>query len=347
MWAFIAPARGKEKPDNDPGNPRWGLKTKDSGTILMGPIWVVDPTSVKAENLRDAVAECKEAIRLDPSNADLHRDYAVALILQGNVEQAITEFRQASKLNPEDSRLHEYAAHHFYLAGRLELAIVELNEAIRLFPKSDEFNIRLLLGNNYQELGKESLAFATYRDAILLETDYGGILTLALESTGTPEVVVAAYRDAIRIRPKKADLHIGLGKVLLANDRRNEAIIEYRAAIRLKPTGSMDNMTNNVIARDLKKIAWDLAAHSDARQRDGKSAVEFAARACELTEWKDPTYLNTLAAACAESGDFDAAAKWQTKAIELLSDKKEKEDYSTRLKLYQEKKPYHLPVPSR
>ncbi len=39
-------------------------------------------------------------------------------------------------------------------------------------------------------------------------------------------------------------------------------------------------------------------------------------------------------------GDFDSAVKWQSKAIELLSDEKTKEDFRSRLKLYQEKKPY-------
>ena len=83
-----------------------------------------------------------------------------------------------------------------------------------------------------------------------------------------------------------------------------------------------------------------------AKQGDGKSAVEFATRACQLTQWKDPAYLDTLAAAHAESGDFDPAVKWQTKAIGLLTDRRETEDYRTRLKLYQEKKPYHGPFDS-
>ena len=75
-------------------------------------------------------------------------------------------------------------------------------------------------------------------------------------------------------------------------------------------------------------------------RRDGKSAVAFATKACELTEWKDPGSLETLAAACAESGEFDAAVKWQTKAIGLLSDEKQQEHYGTRLTLYQQRKPY-------
>ena len=50
--------------------------------------------------------------------------------------------------------------------------------------------------------------------------------------------------------------------------------------------------------------------------------------------------LDTLAAAYAESGDFDSAAKWQAKAIELESDEKEKADFQARLQLYKDKKPF-------
>ncbi len=66
---------GKEQYDSDSGlTHRWGLRTKNYGTILIGPIWGFDPKSVKAENLRDAIAEYREAIRLDASNADHHRN---------------------------------------------------------------------------------------------------------------------------------------------------------------------------------------------------------------------------------------------------------------------------------
>jgi hypothetical protein len=64
-----------------------------------------------------------------------------------------------------------------------------------------------------------------------------------------------------------------------------------------------------------------------------------------LSAWKVPNNIGTLSAACSEAGDFDAAVKWQSKAIKLLTDEKEKEDFRSRLKLYQEKKPYRETKP--
>jgi hypothetical protein len=41
-----------------------------------------------------------------------------------------------------------------------------------------------------------------------------------------------------------------------------------------------------------------------------------------------------LAAAAAESGDFDAAAKWQSKALESLNDNENKARFRARLELF-------------
>ena len=80
-----------------------------------------------------------------------------------------------------------------------------------------------------------------------------------------------------------------------------------------------------------------------AKYRDGKKAVEIATHACELTQWKRSDFLDTLAAAYAEAGDFNAAIKWETKAIETMTDERTREPSRARLILYEAGKPYHEP----
>ncbi len=107
---------------------------------------------------------------------------------------------------------------------------------------------------------------------------------------------------------------------------------DYDEAIRLDPDD----------ANALNGRAWLWATCPDPKYRNGKKAVDSALRSSGLTKWKEPMILDTLAAAHAEAGDFDSAVKWQTKAIELLTDTKEKDDFQKRLKLYQERKVYVL-----
>jgi tetratricopeptide (TPR) repeat protein len=75
--------------------------------------------------------------------------------------------------------------------------------------------------------------------------------------------------------------------------------------------------------------------------RDGKQAVEYATKACELDGWEDATSLETLAAAYAESGDFTKAIEWQTKAMkeEPPNVDGEKSEMRLRLDLYKQNKP--------
>jgi lipopolysaccharide biosynthesis regulator YciM len=68
--------------------------------------------------------------------------------------------------------------------------------------------------------------------------------------------------------------------------------------------------------------------------------LKLAKLANELTESKVPHVLSTLAAAYAETGDFDNAIKWSTKAVELGGkDKETGEALKKELESYKAKKP--------
>ena len=84
-----------------------------------------------------------------------------------------------------------------------------------------------------------------------------------------------------------------------------------------------------------------LLVDPDPDVRNGQRARECATRACELTEWAEAGFLDTLATACAECGEFDDAIKWQEKAMEKLpaDDADKQADYQSRLELYEQRKP--------
>ena len=92
-------------------------------------------------------------------------------------------------------------------------------------------------------------------------------------------------------------------------------------------------------AETYNELAWLRATCLDEKYRNGKQAVEYATKACELSAWKAANDLDTLAAAYAEAGNFDKAVEWQQKGMKLAP-ADQKADFESRLKLYQEQKPY-------
>ena len=69
----------------------------------------------------------------------------------------------------------------------------------------------------------------------------------------------------------------------------------------------------------LNNLAWLLATCPDAEYRNGKKAVELSKKALGINH--NPIYLDTLAAAYAEIGDFSKAIYLQNDVIRFLTDK--------------------------
>jgi serine/threonine protein kinase/tetratricopeptide (TPR) repeat protein len=100
-------------------------------------------------------------------------------------------------------------------------------------------------------------------------------------------------------------------------------------------------------AEDLNALAWKLATDHDARVRNGTNAVTLAAQAVVKTERKEPGFLDTLAAAYAEVGDFNKAVAVQREAVALNNDTNRVQELESHLKLFESGKPYHEPADGR
>jgi hypothetical protein len=89
------------------------------------------------------------------------------------------------------------------------------------------------------------------------------------------------------------------------------------------------------------QLAWIKATCSEATIRDGKEAVAAARKACELTQWKQSAWIDTLAAAYAEVGDFKRAVDFEEQALRTgppgESDQKEIRE---RIAMYKQSRPF-------
>ena len=180
---------------------------------------------------------------------------------------------------------------------------------------------------------------------------------------------VADYTRVIKLDPRNAWAYCNRGLAWFEKRDYDKAIVDLDRSVRLDP-GSPWSYSNRGMVWYEKKAydkavadldralgldpdnpdalngrAWIWATCAVAKYRDGKQAVASATRASDRTEWKEPGVLDTLAAAHAESGDFGAAVKWQTKANAMFPEGKEKTEGAARLKLYQAKTPYRETTP--
>jgi hypothetical protein len=97
-------------------------------------------------------------------------------------------------------------------------------------------------------------------------------------------------------------------------------------------------------AEMLNLLARFQATCPDAAFRDGIRAVENGTKVCELSHWDNYRYIDTLAAACAEAGRFEAATEWQQQVIANLPAEVRpgrRAHYEAKLRLYRAGQSYH------
>jgi hypothetical protein len=95
----------------------------------------------------------------------------------------------------------------------------------------------------------------------------------------------------------------------------------------------------------LNNLAWVLATSADDKVRNGDRAVELAKTACAGTNYVRPDFLSTLAAAYAETGDFQTATIWSGRAVHLGSENLLPQ-LTAELRSYEDHKPCRVPVPT-
>ena len=185
--------------------------------------------------------------------------------------------------------------------------------------------------------GKAEQARQEFADAARLDPEFCAArsnLGLALAAAGKLDEAIAQFRSALACDPRGEMAHFGLGSTLFRQGKRDQAVIEYQTVLRL-------NSTNSGAMNDL---AWIRATAPDARLRNGSEAVELAEKACNLTAFRFPQLIGTLAAAYAEAGRFEKAVESGEKAKELAlaTGKKALADRNQELlEFYRAKKPYH------
>ena len=289
----------------------------------------------------DAIAECREALELNPNSADAHNNLGRALMTLNRREEAMAEYREALKIQPDlpwpiqpwrdTPRLGQPTTPSCIFVRpwppspiwrrpiiplpslwSSSISPTRLSNIIGRPWKSSPTTWQLTTtwGMLLKERGRIDEAIVLYRKALTFNPTYALAhcnLGIILAATGRVDEAIAEYQRALEINPRFPNAYYNLGDALVRQSRFHEAAVAYRNALTLQPGW----------AAACNQLARLLAMCPDASIRNGVEAVALARQAVQLTGGQDPAALDTLAAAYAEAGRFPEAIQTARRAVEL------------------------------
>ncbi len=250
-----------------------------------------------------ATREFKAILALDPDNLDARGNLGVLEYFQGQYANAVPDLASALKLNPSLWKLQALLGMSEKRIGSNSKAQADLEQA---FPHLEEQKLRVQVGLELIEadyalndLAKAAEVVNVLRQLeptdpdilytahrIYAELSDETMLSLAMVAPDSArmhqlmahelarqakdDIAIANYREALKINPKRADLHYELAEMLntqSAEAAHAEAEKEYKAALALNPLDEKSECRLGDIA---------------AKRSDLKSAAAYYSRALEM-----------------------------------------------------------------
>ena len=142
----------------------------------------------------------------------------------------------------------------------------------------------------------------------------------------------------MNIDPNNNEAYRNLAEALLKAGNGTAAVQVWKAALE-KNANDLPTMY---------RLSWIMATHPDPNVRRSFEPVDLAKRGLEMTQSKEPAFMDALAAAYANTDRYTEACELVSKAIEVLPQGKtspQADALRARLALYKENKPYREPIP--
>ncbi|WP_158261250.1 MULTISPECIES: tetratricopeptide repeat protein [Pirellulaceae] len=260
---------------------------------------------------RAAIEQFTKLVNENPKNAGAYVKRGNVWLKLNEIESAIADFGEAIRLAPKMSLAYNNRGAAWFSKGEYDKAIEDYSEAIQIDPK--EKLAYYNRGNVWLEKGEYDKAVEDYNEAIQLDPKMSQAYCnrgLAWHNKGDYDREIKDYNEAIRLEPKLSLAYVNRGYAWSDKSQYDRAIKDFNESIRLDPN----------VADGYNELAWLLATCPSSEYRDGEQAVHHATKACELTNWKNDSYVDTLSAAHAAAGDFEKAIQYLDQAIGLNPD---------------------------
>lgn len=273
-----------------------------------------------------------KAIRWSPRNWYAFANRGVVRFRTGKIEDARSDFLQAQAIHPSRLDIHWNLGVLSLQAGETERAISEWTHAVEGGVRhADIFFNR---GYARFQLKQFTLALEDLNEAVRLSPENAENLYwrgLTRSELGDQVGAGTDLSQAVELDPKHGETPEV--KAFLASHRG-----DHKLALELYEERILSDSSNPYW---FNGAAWILATGPDDL-RNGVRAVELAQKACELSKLNDGNYVGTLAAAYAETGNFDEAIKWQEQAASLYTSE-ELAEWGFLIDLYRAGRPYRQP----
>ena len=294
-----------------------------------------------------AARYARAALDLEPDDPAARAAYQNALLDAGDTGSVRAQAEAALAVDPGDVAARVRLAELLDREGRTDDAVRELGRAVEENPRDVE--LRYLYGQLLGKAERLREAMEQFAAVVTLDPRHVEAHRILAEAAVRSDELGAAwghYRAILEVEPQDTEALYGAARIAAAAGRVEEAIENYRALlshdpdhaagrhelglalIRGGPAGAAEGAHHlrrayvedrNLLARG-NDIAWTLATHPDAGRRDGQLALLIALELNAVTGGAEPALLETLAAAQAETGDFETAARTVAKALEIVGD---------------------------
>ena len=280
------------------------------------------------EQYVEAEAKFREVLTTREGGASDYSNLGGALAGQGRFEEAVSAYKMALEIDPDNVDALNNLGFTLLQLGRLDEAEGQLDKALEI-----DATFAPALGNIgllQQRRQAQSAAIDYFRKAV--DANPGLVfartsLAVQLAIAGDSEGAIEEWQTVLEINPQELAALYNLAIVESARGENAAAIGYLRRGLAIAPNSS----------RLVAALAWELATAPQDELRNGTEAMQLSLRVYRAYP-SQPRIADVMAAALAETGDFDNAVKLMEQLAAAGGE--DSETYAMRLKLYRKQQPW-------
>jgi tetratricopeptide (TPR) repeat protein len=349
-----------EKAEAD-SNEAIGLEPKTA----MLQVWRAQIFEMKGDSIA-ALKSLDPAVEVAPEEAAGYTYRGAFLMHRGSITNAVMDLDKALQLEPEDTRALMNRGLAYSRQGEVDKALADLDKAVKSSPQ--EPDVYTCRGMVLMQVGEYNEALDDFNSVLIYRPNDPKAIAqrgVALTQKGELALGLADLTEALRLNPAEPYFYAWRASALIETNQFEKALQDINHAIEANPNetafyqerarvyskqhkyreafSDMEHCLsrNPGNFQSCNAMAWLRATCPDASFRNGTEAVKLATQACEVTRFGLWAAVDTLAAAYAETGDFEHAVQYQKQALDSVGvPEKQRARMAKRLELYEQKKAF-------